>query len=161
MRAKSSDRRIAQALRWMANVFSTVPTSYQLVGGCAAHAYGATRPVHDIDVYVPGRHLASVAAAMGDHVAQPPKQHAGTQWRLTYLKAWYAGWRVEVADAESTMYYDARARTWRPAVIDFDASETHTLFGVEVAVMPQDTLLTYKRRLDRPVDQTDLRQMQA
>jgi hypothetical protein len=47
------------------------------------------------------------------------------------------------------------------AAIDFDASETHTLFGVDVPVMPQDALATYKRRLDRAADHTDLRQMQA
>jgi len=157
----SSDHCVAQALRWMIEIFSSVPTPYQLVGGCAAHAYGATRPVHDIDVYVPGRHLASVAAAMGDHVVQPPQQHAGTQWRLIYLKARYAGWRIEVADAGSTMYYDAQAATWRPADINFAASEAHTVFDVEMSVMPRTALITYKRRLNRSVDRTDIRQMQA
>ena len=161
MRTAPSDRRITQALRWMVGIFSSVSPPYQLVGGRAARAYGATRPVHDIDVYVPGRHLASVAAAMGDHVAQSPKRHAGPQWRLIYLKARYAGWRIEVADTESTMYYDTQTQTWCPAAIDFGASETHTLFGVDAPVMPQDALATCKRRLDCPVDQTDLRPMQA
>ena len=55
MRTAPSDRRITQALRWMVGIFSSVSAPYQLVGGCAARAYGATRPVHDIDVYVPGR----------------------------------------------------------------------------------------------------------
>lgn len=146
----------------MVKVFTTVPTPYQLVGGCAAHAYGATRPVDDIDVYVPSRyHLASVAAAVGEHVVQSPKRHASTQWELVYLKARYAGWRIEVADADSTMYYDARAETWRPADVDFCASETHTVFGVELSVMPRTALITYKRRLDRPVDRTNIRQMQV
>lgn len=45
--------------------------------------------------------------------------------------------------------------------VDFNASETYTLFGVDVPVMPQDAFATYKRRLDRPVAQTDLRPMQA
>lgn len=161
MSTTSSERRMAQALRWMVDIFSTVPTPYQLVGGCAAHAYGATRPVRDIDVYVPGRHLSDVAAALGAHVTHPPERYQDEHWNLIYLKARYAGWPIEVADAESTMYYDARAQTWRPAAIDFDASETHTLFGVGVSVIPKTDLITYKRRLNRPVDRTDLRQMQT
>lgn len=155
----SDDRNIAEALRWITGAFDNAGASYQLVGGCAARTHGATRPLHDIDFYVPGGELRSVTPHVGPHVTFGPEHYKGERWNLVYLKARYRGVLVEVADAETTSFFDRQAQEWVKAEVDFAASVRKKVYAVDVPVMPKKQLIAYKQRLNRRVDRQDIREM--
>lgn len=159
MRPAPNDRDIAEALRWITGAFRAAGVACQLVGGCAARAYGATRPLHDIDFYVPGGQLQSVLPHVQAHLTFGPERYEGERWRLVYLKARYRGMLVEVADAETTSFFDQKAQNWAKAEVDFAASVSRSVCGVDVPVMPREQLIAYKRRLNRRVDRQDIREM--
>lgn len=53
-------QRIERALAWITQTLRRHEVSYQVVGGLAARAYGAHRPLLDIDIYVPFDRAASL-----------------------------------------------------------------------------------------------------
>ncbi|WP_319018089.1 hypothetical protein [Gallaecimonas mangrovi] len=44
---------VTQALNWLTALLARQQLPYQIVGGLAAHLYGGSRPVADIDLYIP------------------------------------------------------------------------------------------------------------
>jgi hypothetical protein len=122
-------RRIRRALVWISARLEAAGVPFQVAGGLAARAHGATRPLHDIDLYVP----------------------EGSLERL----------RFELAEASRTWYRSGPGDDWHPADVDFEAPVMKEVFGVELPVMPLDRLMTYKRRIGRPVDREDLAEMET
>ncbi len=56
-------------------------------------------------------------------------------------------------------FYNRLDQRWERQAIDYTASKTARLYGVEVAVMPRDELLRYKAMLGREVDHIDIQQI--
>lgn len=155
------DRSLTTALRWISALLDAEGIPRQFVGGLAARVHGARRPLVDVDLYAPDEALARIAAAAGDAVVRHPEQHVDEHWDIRFMKLEHAGWSVEVGGADSARIRDARVGSWRPAAIDFEASETHSVAGVEIPVMPRHQLVDYKRALGRAVDARDLREIDA
>ena len=79
------------ALRWIVDLLRRLGVPFQAVGGLAARAYGATRPLVDLDFYIPTERLADVAIAAGPHVVRPPAHSRDESWDLQFMKVEYAG----------------------------------------------------------------------
>ena len=61
----------------------------------------------------------------------------------------------------SPRFYNRRDGRWENQAIDFATSTVIHLYGVEVAIMPKNELLTYKAKLDREVDHLDSEEIAA
>lgn len=149
------------ALRWIIALLRELDVPHQAVGGLAARAYGATRPLADFDFYVPARTLPDLARAAGSYVVRPPSHHRDAWWDLVFMKIEYAGREIELAGAEDTRFFDGAAGEWRDARVDFAASLAKEVCGVAVPVMPLAQLIAYKRALGREVDHQDVVEMLA
>ena len=156
-----TDRRAEQALRWIVELLEVTGVPFQVVGGLAARAYGATRPLVDIDLYIPAVHVATVLNATQQYVTRPPEHHRDDDWDLVFMRLEYAGQPIEIGVSDDARFKDDRDGGWHNAAVDYDASERLNVLGVEVPVMPREQLLAYKRRLDRPVDRADVRELMA
>lgn len=133
---------------------------YQVVGGLAARAYGATRPIVDVDLYVPFDRAEAALEEIRPHVVWGPKHHAGDEWDLTFLKADYGGQRVELGDSSSEpKFFDQHAGHWVPQCVDYEAGVRIELLGVRAWVMPEEELVRYKLVLGREVDLADVAQI--
>jgi hypothetical protein len=129
-------QRISRALAWIIERLRQHDVAYQVVGGLAARAYGAHRPLVDIDFYVPFDKATALLEEVRPFITWGPEHHTGDKWDLTYLKVEYRGQRIEYEDSTSVC-----------------------VFGVEVEVMPKDELIRYKRHLGREVDLIDIEQL--
>jgi RimJ/RimL family protein N-acetyltransferase len=152
--------RIGESLKWIVNLLDHHHIPYQIVGGLAAHAYGASRPVVDIDLYVPMEKAQAAIAEMKPYIIRPPLPHCSAYWDLTYLVLDHKGVQIEIGDSSTDpRFYNHKGQCWDTQVIDYAASQRATLFGMEVNVMPRSELVRYKTRLDRKVDHADLQAM--
>lgn len=152
---------VGEVLRWIVNVLTEKQVPYQLVGGVAAHLYGAKRHLVDIDFYIDGAGFAAIMPLIQQHHVFGPVHHRDAAWDLVYMQLLYGHWQIELAAAETARFYDRVGQVWTDADIDFDAGEMCDLRGVTIAVMPKKKLVDYKRRLGREVDLMDIEQMNS
>lgn len=135
---------------------------FQAVGGLAARAYGATRPLVDLDFYLPLRKVwALLLPEVGRYVLWGPEHFRDSHWDITFVKLAFAEQQIEFGDSEDAHYFDPVATQWARQVITYEASEWREVLGVRVPVMPRAELIQYKQRLNRPVDQHDLQEIAA
>lgn len=145
------------AARWIAGLLEREQIPYMVVGGLAARAHGATRPLADIDLYVPTNALAGVARLASDHVTRPPARHVGDQWDLVFMQLDYAGQPIELGGADDVRIAAAVDGQWVAQQINLrSAVRMETGLGIAMPVMPRDDLIAYKRLLDRAVDRHDV-----
>lgn len=145
-----------RALGWIVDVLRRAEVPFQVVGGLAARAYGATRPLADLDFYVPTSRLDDVADATAARVSRLPSPYQDECWDLTFMKLDYEGRQIEIGGADGARYFDRQAGLWREAGIRFDVSVERRIFGILLPVMPLEQLIEYKQRLDRDVDRQDV-----
>ena len=152
------------ALGWITRLLQLRRIPFQAVGGLAARAYGATRPLVDLDFYVPTARLAEIADAVradpAATVLREPEPYRDAAWDLRYLAVEYQGQRIELGAADGARYFDRRAEVWRDAAIDWASSVPRAVLGHEIPVMPKEQLIAYKRALDREVDRLDLAELE-
>lgn len=153
-------QKIAPALTWIVSLLNRHNVPYQIVGGLAAKAYGATRSLVDIDIYAPLDRAQAALEKMRPYIVRELLPHRSASWDLTYMALEYHGIYIEIGDSTATpRFYNYRDQRWEDQVIDFASSHIMMLYGVEVAVMPKDELIRYKAMLDREVDHQDLREI--
>jgi hypothetical protein len=157
--------KIGPALRWMVSLFTWYEIPYQICGGLAAHAYGATRPLVDIDVYVAlqeSPHFQDFLHDIQPYLIREWSPHLSASWDILYLALNYHGMQIEIAEATTNpRFYNQRDGRWEEQRIDFLASSQVDLYGVQVRIMPKDELLAYKAMLNRDVDHLDIAQLTA
>lgn len=149
-----------QALRWIVGLLNRHQVPFQVVGGLAARAYGATRELVDIDLYIPMSRFTDISPDVAQYVVWGPTHETGARWDLIYVKIDYEGQRIEMGDSDNTKIYDAKTQSWIKQNIEFERSQMIEVYGVVVPVIPKIQLMEYKTILSREVDQIDLSQIE-
>jgi hypothetical protein len=161
MEITNDPKRVSQALGWLSSLFECHAVPYQVVGGLAAQAYGATRPLVDIDLYIPMDRAHAALDEMRAYMVREPLPHLSASWDLVYLALNYQGVYIEIGDSSTDpRFFNRVDGRWEPQVIDYAASIKAKLYGVELAVMPRDELIRYKAMLAREVDALDISEME-
>lgn len=159
--ATNDPQKIGQALTWIVSLLNRHHITYQIVGGLAAKAYGATRPLVDIDVYAPLDRAQAALEEMRPYTVRELLPHHSASWDLVYMALDYHGMYMEIGDTSTTTprFYNRQDQRWEDQVIDYASSQMMMLYGIETAVMPKDELLRYKAMLDREVDHQDIEEI--
>ncbi len=155
------EAREARALRWIADTLDAARIPYLIAGGLAARAHGATRPLADIDLYVPTARFDEVRRAVAGRIVHGPVRHRDACWDITFLALEYDGCRIEVGAADDARLFDRSSGRWVPAAVDFVRAERMDVLGVPVPVMCREDLIAYKTHLDRPVDRLDRAELEG
>ncbi|WMS44788.1 hypothetical protein RDV64_10560 [Acuticoccus sp. MNP-M23] len=158
MTAADDTSRQSAALAWIDHKLRAHDLPYQIVGGLAAIAHGASRPLHDIDLYAPLRTEAAAGflADIAQHVVWGPEAVVDGPWDIFYMKLVHGGQKIEIGDSAHPKIRDAASGEWVCQHIDFAASVQKDVFGCTVPVMPAAQLIAYKTMLDREVDRQDI-----
>lgn len=161
--ATNDPQKIGPALRWIVSLLGRYAIPYQICGGAAAKAYGATRPLVDIDIYAPlqqSPHFQTFLEEIQPHVIREWGPWRSNSWDILYTALDYEGMQIEIAESSThPRFYNYRDGRWEDQRIDFAASTIIDFCGVDIAVMPKDELLIYKAMLDREVDHLDIEQL--
>jgi len=147
------------ALTWIIGFLEDSNIPYVVCGGLAAKVYGADRELNDIDIYVPDKHLKTVAEYGAPYITFGPSHHKGEQWDLTYVIFTYLGQNVEIGSDKECKILNAQQSKWVTQVIDFTCYERCNVYGVDAKVMKRDELVAYKTQLNREVDIEDINQI--
>lgn len=150
-----------RALKWIVNMLKKDKIPYQIVGGLAAKAYGAKRPLFDIDIYIPDKYIDILVNKTKRYIEWGPKRVKEKNWDLEFFKIKYAGTRIDIGSPEKTKIFDNKKKRWFKERIDFSKSILKEVYGIDVPIMPKKQLIQRKRRLGRKVDLIDLEQMRS
>lgn len=148
-----------KALKWITGVLRKNKIPFQITGGLAAKAYGATRKLFDIDIYVPEKYMNKVIKKTKKYIILGPKRSKTKNWDLEYIKIIHSGQRIEIGSPEKTKMFDKKRRKWLRDRINFSKPETKEIFRLKVPLIPKRQLILRKIKLGRKVDRIDLRQM--
>lgn len=163
MEVTNDAQKIGAALNWIVSLLNRHQIAYQIVGGLAAKAYGATRPLVDIDIYIAMDGTPEVQAALEEmkpYIKREPLPHKSASWDLIYMALEYDDIWIEIGDIlTNPRFYNRRDQCWEAQGIDFASSNVVQLYGVEACIMPKEELIRYKLMLEREVDEQDLREI--
>ena len=90
---------ISKALNWIVSLLNRHQVPYQIVGGLAAQAYGARRPLVDIDLYIPLDRAQAALEEMRPYQVRQPLPHLSAAWDLVYLALEVQGVLIEIGDS--------------------------------------------------------------
>jgi len=158
-----NEQKQRSALEWILEKIGEHDLPYQIVGGLAVKAHGGSRPLHDIDLYMPMRdpRWPDFLAAIGTYLVWGPDAVVEGAWDLTYLKINYCGQKIEIGDSARLKIRSCKTGEWVEQFIDYRSSVSKPVFGCQVDVMPLDQLIAYKKILGREVDQQDIYELAA
>ena len=148
-----------KALEWIEDKFRKYDTPRLYCGGLAVKAYGGTRPLNDIDVFVPDVTFWPLVEALKDHIRKPAIRQCEAGWDLTYVQFVYDGMKIEIGSDDTPRIQDGTTGQWCALDIDFDDAEMRTYGECDLPVMARDKLIAYKQILAREVDLIDVAEL--
>src|SRR5438876_10103173 len=101
MEVTNDPQKIGQALGWIIALLNRHQIPYQIVGGLAAKAYGATRPLVDIDIYAPFEKAQAALEEMRPYMKREPSPWLSDSWDLIFLAMEYEDIWIEIGDTGS------------------------------------------------------------
>lgn len=79
------------ALQWITTILQKLNISFQVAGGLAASAYGAVRPLNDIDIDIPESAFELLVPHVEEFITFGPEHFKDTQWDLMLMTLDYQG----------------------------------------------------------------------
>ena len=149
-----------KALEWIVNCLESRDIPYLICGGLAAMAYGAQRPLQDIDLYVPEKNFKAVSDFGHEYNMYGPARFINDHWNVEYVQFKYMGQKIEVGSSLNIKIFDSINHEWLQQHLDFNQFTEVTIFGILVRVMEKQLLIDYKRKLNRTVDKIDIEKIE-
>lgn len=153
--------RLSNTLTWITIILREERIPYQVVGGLAARAYGAMRPMLDIDIYLSESGLPKLLPRVEAYIIRPPARYISDLFDVNFLVLDFEGQEIELCMAEGAKIFDSKNNRWVANKIDFNDSTELSIEGVIVSVIPLVRLIQYKNILGRDVDLQDIEEIQG
>ncbi len=150
----------AAALKWIVEELERREIPFALVGGAASNAYGATRPLNDIDIDVPAACLPSLANDLELFKTFGPERATSECFDCDVLGFLFAGQEIELSGADTFRIKNSLSGEWLPWPTDLSAVERRVFLGITVPVMARKELIEYKRLAGRDTDLMDVAELE-
>ena len=148
------------ALIWITNILNELHVPYQIAGGLAARAYGATRELIDIDIDIPEECFDAVKNKVNQYITFGPTQNTEKPWDILLMTINYHGQDIDIGGAHHAKIYNQATGQWHHLATDFSQCVQLEIYGIKVPVISRDDLLAYKKILSRPVDIADIEEVE-
>jgi hypothetical protein len=147
------------AFHWIITILNKLNIPFQISGGLAAIAYGATRPLEDIDIDIPEEKFSLLDEEVKDFIIYGPECFKDESWDLLLMTLNYHQQLIDFSGAFHTKIFNKDLKVWQAIPANFSTAEIKNIFGLDVPVIAKDELLSYKKALARPVDLMDIEQL--
>ncbi|OGK51808.1 hypothetical protein A3B02_01870 [Candidatus Roizmanbacteria bacterium RIFCSPLOWO2_01_FULL_42_14] len=147
---------LQDALKWIIGVLEDNKITYQITGGFAAHIYGSTREVNDIDIDISEGSFQIILEDVRSKIVYGPCRYQDAKWDLQLMTLNYNGQEIDIGGAFETKIFDSINQTWVPFPGDF-SKRRHMLFaGTDIYVVDPQSLIEYKSLLDGKHQKEDI-----
>jgi hypothetical protein len=151
---------IKLALIWITDILKAHQIPFQITGGLAARAYGATRPIADIDIDMPEEKFDLVKNDVIDFITYGPGHFKSDKWDLLLMTLNYQGQVIDLSGAYHTKIFNEKTHLWVELSEDLSKVETKNVFGLPMPVIPKNILIAYKNALSRKEDIMDVKEIE-
>lgn len=143
---------IGEALGWISGLLQKHHIPFQITGGLAAHAYGATRPINDIDIDIPEEDFPKLLKDVQEFIVDKPDRYKNEVWDVWVMTLNYYGQEIDIGGAYTTKVKDTSTNIWHDVKADFNTSTYKNLFGIDVPVVNKRDFIRYKTYLASSAD---------
>lgn len=157
----SNQENIKPVLRWIVDILNELNIPFHVTGGLAAIAYGASRPIYDIDIDIPEDQLQKLFEKIIEYVTFGPGNFKDPDWDLTMMTVRYEDVSIDISGAYTGKIFDKKVNKWVPYDSDLKYTVQKEILGMTLPVISRDILINYKRLLARPTDLQDIDAMEA
>ena len=109
-----------------------------------------------ISISIPLGQRCGSSRSAREFITFGPERYRDSEFDIELLTLRWGGQDIDLTAAEDIRLFDRGAAVWREVPTDMKAFEIHQLMGRSAPVMSRETLVHYKRIIDRPVDRVDI-----
>lgn len=142
------------ALDWICGCIERLGLPYRITGGLAARAWGAERPLADIDLELPDAGIAQLVPELAPYVIDGPHRYVERPWDLLLCTLDHHGQIIDLCGGDTCRIHDGAG--WRDDPFRPDEVVHLDVLGRRCPVVPLDALRAYKGFTDRDVDRADI-----
>lgn len=150
-----------QALIWITDILKKNRVPFQITGGLAAIAYGASRSLEDIDIDIPDNQFENILNDVKPYIIFEPKRFKSDKWDLLLMTLNYQGQEIDLSGADSAHVYNELTNEWILLNEDLMNATYKNIFDLDLPVIPLKNLIYYKKILAREVDLIDIHQIET
>lgn len=143
------EEKTMNGLRWIVGILNKNKIPYRIGGGFAAHVYGATRPVNDIDISLSGKYFDIIVPEVKEYITAGPKHYLNAKWDCDTLSMDYHGQQIDMTDVDTLRMSNKEETEWHQTK-DLYRMYPNILVdvnGVEVSLIDPRDLVAYKKHL--------------
>lgn len=148
------------AFSWIIEILQRQGVPFVVLGGLAARAYGATRPLNDIDLVIHRDDFTKILPEVQEHITFGPEMSYDEESEGYSMLLEYDGQDIDIGAEEGCKVFNRTADQWEPLETDFNNVNMIEIFGVVVPTMKKEAIISEKLKFNRPVDHEDIKQMQ-
>ncbi len=152
----SKQENVKEVFEWITGILRKLEIPYHVVGGLAAIAYGANRPVYDIDIDIEEANFGKLVEAVNPYLTFGPGNFRDPKWDLTMMTIRYRDVDIDISGVNSGKILDQQSGKWAPYESSLKNTEQKELFGSLEPIISKEILIRYKQMLARPTDLEDI-----
>src|SRR5688572_16300745 len=107
------------AFTWIITILKKLNIPFQITGGLAAVAYGATRPLAGIDFDIPEEKFSLLKNEVKCFIIYGPEQFKDESWDLLLMTLKYHDQLIDFSGAYHTKIYNKMTHQWQVMPADF------------------------------------------
>lgn len=146
-------------LLWITDILKKHQIPFQISGGVAARAYGATRPIADIDIDIPNDKFEIVKKEVSSFITYGPAHFKSDKWDLLLMTLNYKGQEIDLSGIYQAKIFNEETDSWVEFFDDLSSAVICDVLGLQLPVIPKHSLISYKKILVRLEDIIDINEM--
>lgn len=138
------------ALKWIIPILDKHKVPYRIGGGFAAHVYGATRPINDIDITCPGKYFPIIMPEISNYITYQFEHSQDEKWDCNGLTLNYNDQEIDMTDIDTLKMSNKEKTEWlqtKDFYRKFNPIPTE-IEGITVSLIDPRDLVAYKKHLD-------------
>lgn len=149
------------ALIWISDILKKHQIPFQITGGLAAIAYGASRPLADIDIDIPDDQFDRIIVDVRSYIIFGPERFKNDKWDLMLMTLNYQGQEIDLSGADSVRIFNEKTDEWILLNENLLTAPRKSVFDLDLPIIPLKNLIYYKKILAREVDLIDIKQIET